>query len=67
LVFHVLLLEALARERSTNSSEFKAYFIERFKGILHLTVKNADKTRSAVPDWAKLRIWEAWNVRITSE
>jgi hypothetical protein len=23
---------------------------------------NADKTRSAIPDWAKERIKEAWNV-----
>jgi hypothetical protein len=40
-----------------------AYFIERFKGILELTVKNADKTHSAIPDWAKERIAQAWNVR----
>ena len=43
--------------------EWKAYAIERFRGILHLTVRNADKTRSAVPDWGKERIKEAWNVQ----
>jgi hypothetical protein len=42
--------------------ELKAYIVERFKGILDLTVKNADTTRSAIPDWAKERIREAWNV-----
>ena len=34
-----------------------------FKGILDLVVKNADETRSAVPDWALQRIKEAWNVK----
>src|ERR1700741_1937498 len=28
--------------------ELKSYIVERFKGILHLTVKNAAKTKSAV-------------------
>jgi hypothetical protein len=42
--------------------EFKFYFMERFKDILDLTVKGADKTRSAIPDWAKERIKTAWNV-----
>jgi hypothetical protein len=42
--------------------EWKAYAVDRFRGILNLTVMNADKTRSAIPDWAKERIKEAWNV-----
>jgi hypothetical protein len=42
--------------------QWKFYAVERFKGILDLTVKNADKTRSAIPAWAKERIKEAWNV-----
>lgn len=42
--------------------EWKHYAIERFRGVLNLTVKNADKTNSAIPDWAKQRIKEAWNV-----
>ena len=43
--------------------EFKVYFWERFRGILDLTVKAADKTNSAIPDWAKERIKTAWNVQ----
>lgn len=43
--------------------ELKAYVFERFKGILDLTVRAADKTASPVPDWAKERIKEAWNVK----
>jgi hypothetical protein len=43
--------------------EFRAYFGQRYKGILDLTVKNADKTCSAVPDWAKATIKTAWNVQ----
>jgi hypothetical protein len=45
-----------------DGGEFRAYFIERLHGVLTLTVKNADKTNSAVPDWAKQRIKQAWNV-----
>jgi len=29
---------------------------------LSLTVMNADKTRSAIPNWAKERIKTAWNI-----
>ena len=43
--------------------ELKAYVFDRFKGILDLTVKAADKTASPVPDWAKERIREAWNLK----
>src|SRR6516164_3421241 len=42
--------------------EWKYYAIERFRGILNLTVANADRTNSAIPDWAKSRIKTAWNV-----
>jgi hypothetical protein len=48
-----------------DQGEFRFYFRERFKGILGLTVKNADKSRSAIPGWAKKRIREAWNVTET--
>jgi hypothetical protein len=41
--------------------EWKHCAIERFKGILDLTVKNSLKTRSPVPDWASRRIRDAWN------
>ena len=43
--------------------ELKVYMVERFKGILDLTVKNADKTHSPIPDRAKERIAQAWNVK----
>ena len=36
--------------------QWKAYAVERFKGVLNLTVKGADKTQSAIADWAKERI-----------
>jgi hypothetical protein len=42
--------------------ELKVYFIERFRGVMFLTLKNADRTMSPVPDWAKERIREAWNI-----
>jgi hypothetical protein len=42
--------------------ELKSYFIGRFKGIMFLTLKNADRTMSPVPDWAMRRIQEVWNV-----
>jgi hypothetical protein len=57
------------------SGEFRAYFLERFAGVMNLTMKNADKTRSAIPGWAKHpqasklghsigRIETAWNIQI---
>ena len=46
------------------SGEFRAYFLERFAGVMNLTMKNADKTRSAIPGWAKQRIETAWNIQI---
>jgi hypothetical protein len=61
-VMQFLSSEALALMGIRDLGEFKAYFIDRFKGVLTLTVKNADKTNSAIPDWAKERIREAWNV-----
>jgi hypothetical protein len=46
-----------------DGGEFRAYFVMRFRGILELTVKNADQTNSPIPSWAKTRIREAWNVQ----
>jgi hypothetical protein len=43
--------------------EFRSYFGQRFVGNLHLIVKSADKTRSAIPAWAKERIETAWNIK----
>jgi hypothetical protein len=42
--------------------EFKYRAIDRFKSILHMTVKNSLKTDSLIPEWAVDRIREAWNV-----
>jgi hypothetical protein len=41
--------------------EFKAQAIERFKGLLHGTVKTRLKT-PPIPPWAAARVIEAWNV-----
>jgi hypothetical protein len=42
--------------------ELKFYCMERFKGILSLTVKGSLSTNSPTPDWASERIKTAWNV-----
>jgi hypothetical protein len=42
--------------------EWKTYAIERFKGILDLTVKSSLQTRSPISDWAAEKVREAWNV-----
>ena len=54
--------EVLALMALKDVGEFRAYFIERFRGILNLTVMNSLKTRSPVPEWATRRIKQAWNV-----
>jgi hypothetical protein len=41
--------------------EFKFSAIERFRGILHATVKVSLKT-SPMPYWAAAKVFEAWNV-----
>jgi hypothetical protein len=46
-----------------NPGEFRAYFKERFSGIVDLTVRGSLKTNSPVPIWAGRRIREAWNVQ----
>jgi hypothetical protein len=43
-------------------AEWKSYSIERFKGILDLTVKSSLQTQSPIPDWAAEKVREAWNV-----
>lgn len=55
--------ESVALTAFSDPREFKSYFFARFPGFVELVVKSADKTASAVPDWAKTRIKEAWNVR----
>ena len=43
--------------------EFKFSAIERFRGILHATVKASLRTDpQSIPDWAAARVVEAWNV-----
>jgi hypothetical protein len=42
--------------------EWRHYAAQRFVGILHLTVLNADKTRSPVLSWAKSMIKIGWNI-----
>lgn len=42
--------------------EWKSYAIERFKGILDVTVKASLQTRSPIPKWAADKVREAWNV-----
>jgi hypothetical protein len=59
----LLSSEGVTLQGTRDLGEWKAYAVDRFKGILHLTLKNADKTCSAVPDWAKQRIKEVWNVQ----
>jgi hypothetical protein len=47
--------------------ELKAYFIERFKGVMFLTLKNSGKTNSPIPPWALERIKTAFNVEEPQE
>jgi hypothetical protein len=45
--------------------EFRHYFWQRFRGILDLVVKNADRTNSAIPSWGKRQIETAWNLTMS--
>jgi hypothetical protein len=42
--------------------EFKFSAIERFRGILHQTVKRSIGSNSRIPPWAESKVIEAWNV-----
>jgi hypothetical protein len=42
--------------------EFKFFAIERFRGILHATVKASIRSDPPIPDWAASKVIEAWNV-----
>jgi hypothetical protein len=46
----------------TDLGEFKFSAIERFRGILHATVKASIRSDPPIPDWAASRVVEAWNV-----
>ena len=65
--FRIAFMQFLSSESTgilgiRDIGELKVYMVERFRGILDLLVRNADKTNSAIPDWAKGKIGEAWNV-----
>ena len=53
--------EARALMRIKEPGEFMRYAVERFKGILDLTVRSSVQTRSPIPEWAAVKIREAWN------
>ena len=42
--------------------EFKFSAIERFRGILHATVKSSLRTTPPMPKWAAAKVIEVWNV-----
>ena len=42
--------------------EWKKYALERFHGILELTVKSSMQTKSQIPEWAAAKVREAWNI-----
>jgi hypothetical protein len=57
-----LSVESPALMAITNLGEFKFSAIERFRGILHRTVKASIGDNSPIPPWALYRVVEAWNV-----
>jgi hypothetical protein len=42
--------------------EFKFSAIERFRGILHATVKSSRRTDPLIPEWAAVQVIEGWNI-----
>jgi hypothetical protein len=42
-------------------SEFQAYALNRFQGIIFAAVKTSRKTNSPIPTWAETMVIEAWN------
>jgi len=49
-----------------DGGEFRHYFGQRFKGILDLVVKNADKTNSEVPGLGKGTDQDGMERRVSS-
>jgi hypothetical protein len=39
--------------------------IERFRGILHATVKASLRADPPIPDWAAAKVREAWNIEFS--
>jgi hypothetical protein len=46
-----------------DATEWKAYALERFRGIIDLTLKSSLRTKSPIPVWVAAKVSEAWNVR----
>jgi hypothetical protein len=44
--------------------EWKKYAVERFKGILDLTVRSSLQTKSPIPEWAADKVRQAWNASL---
>jgi hypothetical protein len=53
--------EAVLLMDISDLGEFKAHCIDRFKGLLHSTVKVRFKT-NPMPDWAANQVREGWNI-----
>jgi hypothetical protein len=43
--------------------QWKAYALQRFVGILHMTVRNSFRTCSPIPSWAAEKVKESWSVQ----
>jgi hypothetical protein len=57
-----LLYESPASMAKTDLGEFKAHCIDRFKSLLHMTVKGSLRSDPPIPPWAAAQVIEAWNV-----
>jgi hypothetical protein len=47
---------------TTDLGAFKFLAIERFRGILHRTVKASIGNNSPPPSWAQAQVIEGWNM-----
>jgi hypothetical protein len=55
--------EGMALQGIHDFGAWKHYALQRFVGILHMTVRNSLKTNSPIPDWAATKVRESWNVQ----
>jgi hypothetical protein len=55
--------EGMALMAIRNFATWKHYALQRFVGILHMTVRNSLRTNSPIPDWAATKVRESWNVQ----
>jgi hypothetical protein len=44
--------------------EWKHYAFERFRSVLHMTVRNSLRTQTPIPSWAASKVVESWNIPI---